>query len=89
MLLSRIIKNHVNSPIIFGGANCEGEMDGTLLKIAPWIDFVCSGEGDIAFLEFIKAFLRGEHHRQKINGLLTRKSNFLDTALTSPVIEYG
>ena len=86
LLLAKTIKSEVNVPIIFGGANCEGEMGATILEVAPWVDFVCSGEGDIAFIEFVKAFLRGRHHDHKINGIITRKSNPLDVALTNPVM---
>ncbi len=32
--------------IVFGGANCEGEMGLQLLASFPWIDYVASGEAD-------------------------------------------
>jgi len=86
--LAKLIKEQSNVPIIFGGANCEGEMGSALLKCAPWVDYICSGEGDIAFVEFIKSFLRDNlNPRQKINGIITRDSNDFDVALTSPVME--
>ena len=72
-------------PIIFGGANCEGEMGSGLLEIASCVDYVCSGEGDIAFIEFLKYFMKGEPI-PKINGIITRKSNFFEAALTSPIM---
>lgn len=74
----------MNIPIIFGGANCEGQMGATLLKSVPYIDFVCSGEGDLAFIEFVKLFLEGNIN--KINGIITRQSNAFEAALTSPVL---
>ena len=40
-----------NSTIVFGGANCEGEMGVQLRQSFPWIDFVCTGEGDEVFPE--------------------------------------
>jgi radical SAM superfamily enzyme YgiQ (UPF0313 family) len=71
-------------PIIFGGANCEGEMGITLLKSVPSIDYVCSGEGDTAFVSFVKSFLEGKANR--INGIITRESSAFEAALTSPVM---
>jgi ribosomal peptide maturation radical SAM protein 1 len=85
LALARRIKEEADIPIIFGGANCEGEMGSSLLKCAPWIDFVCSGEGDIAFIEFVKSFLSGQTY-SKINGILTRESTPIDIALTNPVM---
>jgi ribosomal peptide maturation radical SAM protein 1 len=84
--LSKVIKRQTDIPIIFGGANCEGEMGATLLKSVPWIDFVCSGEGDIAFIEFLQMFLNGGA-KKKINGIITRDSNTFDAALTTPVTD--
>jgi ribosomal peptide maturation radical SAM protein 1 len=85
--LAKTIKNKANIPIIFGGANCEGEMGASLLKIAPWVDFVCSGEGNISFIEFVKTFISNGHTVRKINGILTHESKMLDIALTSPVMD--
>jgi ribosomal peptide maturation radical SAM protein 1 len=46
--------------IVFGGANCEGEMGVQMARSFPWIDYVCTGEGDAAFPEFLGRLLRGE-----------------------------
>jgi ribosomal peptide maturation radical SAM protein 1 len=87
LALAKLIKEEqADIPIIFGGANCEGEMGAALLKCAPWVDFVCSGEGDIAFVEFIKSFIKGNPPNQKINGIITRQSSIFDIALTNPVM---
>src|SRR6478672_8438686 len=85
LALAKTIKESKSIPIIFGGANCEGEMGYSLLECAPWIDFICSGEGDIAFVEFVKSVLEGDYHF-KINGIITRKSSLFDIALTNPVM---
>jgi ribosomal peptide maturation radical SAM protein 1 len=45
--------------IVFGGANCEGEMGVQMARSFPWIDYVCTGEGDAAFPEFLGHILRG------------------------------
>jgi ribosomal peptide maturation radical SAM protein 1 len=82
--LAKKIKQEKNVPIIFGGANCEGEMGAALLKAAPWIDFICSGEGDIALAEFVKSYI--DKSNKKIHGIITRQSSALDISLTNPVM---
>jgi len=66
--------------IVFGGANCEGEMGAATLRNFPFIDAVCSGEGDIAFPEFVAQVLAGE--TRSITGLLTRPRIAEDTAFS-------
>lgn len=72
-------------PIIFGGANCEGEMGSGLLDCSPHIDFICSGEGDIAFIRFVESFIL-RHRIEKIPGIITRDSSDLEISFTNPVI---
>ncbi|HEV7474349.1 MAG TPA: RiPP maturation radical SAM C-methyltransferase [Pyrinomonadaceae bacterium] len=45
--------------IVFGGANCEGEMGLQLLQSFPWIDYVCCGESDISFPKLLDSVFRG------------------------------
>lgn len=45
--------------IVFGGANCEGEMGLQLLQSFPWIDYVCCGEADISFPKLLDHVFRG------------------------------
>lgn len=71
-------------PIIFGGANCEGEMGSGLLNCCPWIDFICSGEGDIAFVRFVESLILN-HRLEKIPGIMTRDSSDLEVSFTNPV----
>jgi ribosomal peptide maturation radical SAM protein 1 len=85
LLLASAIKSITNVPVIFGGANCEGEMGWELLNSVNCVDFVCSGEGDIAFIEFMKSLLRSESN-QKINGIISRESNAFDASITNPVM---
>jgi ribosomal peptide maturation radical SAM protein 1 len=86
LLLAKEIKEKIRNPIILGGANCEGQMGFTLLKHAPWIDFICSGEGDIAFIQFVKHLLKNELN-SNINGILSRQSDPLHISLTNPVMD--
>jgi ribosomal peptide maturation radical SAM protein 1 len=61
--------------IIFGGANCEGEMGLTLHQAFPWVDFVCRGEGENVILELVK-FLEGKGKGiTTIQGLIWREEN--------------
>src|SRR5262249_23474657 len=47
LAVAKRLKQMVDPPIVvFGGANCEGEMGLQLLTSFPWIDYVCTREGD-------------------------------------------
>lgn len=60
LALARRIKAAPNPPlIVFGGANCEGEMGVQMLESFPWIDYVCSGESDRSFVSLLDHLLRG------------------------------
>jgi ribosomal peptide maturation radical SAM protein 1 len=45
--------------IIFGGANCRGEMGLELHRQFPFIDFVCRGESDSLFPTLVERLLAG------------------------------
>jgi ribosomal peptide maturation radical SAM protein 1 len=57
--------------IALGGANCEGEMGVTMHRLFPFIDVVCSGEGDRAFIRFTTAAASGSIPTG-INGIIQR-----------------
>lgn len=60
LAVAKVIKSQPNPPIvIIGGANCEGEMGHQLVQSIPWLDFVCTGEGDHVFPEFVQNILKG------------------------------
>ena len=44
---------------MFGGGNCEGEMGRELHRSFPWIDYVCSGEGEYSFPQLVQAIAAG------------------------------
>jgi ribosomal peptide maturation radical SAM protein 1 len=46
--------------IVFGGANCQGEMGIELHRRYGFIDAVCLGEGDLIFPELVRRHLAGE-----------------------------
>jgi ribosomal peptide maturation radical SAM protein 1 len=61
-IASRVKEISPQTCIVFGGANCEGEMGRTLLSTFPQIDYVFSGESDQTFPVFADAFLRDPHN---------------------------
>jgi ribosomal peptide maturation radical SAM protein 1 len=70
LAVAKRVKDMPDPPLIaFGGANCEGEMGLQLLRSFPWIDYVCTREGDVAFPSFIKGLL-GENSAELPSGIL-------------------
>ena len=43
---------------VMGGANCEGMMGITIHQAFPWVDFVCSGEGEEIFPTLCQILLK-------------------------------
>ena len=50
----RIRELHPGATLIFGGANCTGPMGQQFLRSFPFIDYVCSGDADVCFPEFLR-----------------------------------
>lgn len=44
---------------IIGGCECEGEIAGEIVKNFKFIDYACSGEGDVVLVELCKNILKG------------------------------
>ena len=57
----------------FGGANCEGEMGDVLFEAFPFIDAVCTGEGDLVFPELV-AMVLGEAPARPLSGMRQRET---------------
>ena len=58
--VARRLKQLPDPPVIvFGGANCEGEMGEQLLASFECIDYVCRGEADLTFPVLLDHLLRG------------------------------
>src|SRR5215471_13339086 len=70
-LARRIKQSHPDILIVFGGANCEGEMGIELHRRYSFVDIVCSGEGDRAFPALVRRFLDGESY-VGLPGLIVR-----------------
>jgi ribosomal peptide maturation radical SAM protein 1 len=61
------IRRHAGSvTTIIGGANCEGEMAEGIRAIAPFIDYVFSGESEHTFTELLRELARGEPPEERI-----------------------
>ena len=61
LAVARRLKAMADPPVVvFGGANCEGEMGAQLAASFPEIDLVCSGESDVSFVALLRRLLRGE-----------------------------
>lgn len=71
-LANSVKANHPDITIIFGGANCEGEMGLELHRQFPFIDFVCSGESDELFIQLIQR-LDSDLMVEDLQGLIYRK----------------
>jgi ribosomal peptide maturation radical SAM protein 1 len=58
-LAARIKARFPDNIVVFGGANCEGVMGLELHRRFPFVDYVCSGEGDDSFPELVKRIAAG------------------------------
>ena len=59
LAVARRLKQSPDGPlVILGGPACFGEMGLQMLRSFPWIDYVCTGEGDEVFPVFMKRLLR-------------------------------
>jgi magnesium-protoporphyrin IX monomethyl ester (oxidative) cyclase len=57
-LLRRIRELAPEVMTVMGGANCEGAMGLATHQAFPWVDFVCSGEGDEIFAQLCGKLLK-------------------------------
>src|SRR6478672_7738943 len=73
-LARRIKEQHPHILIAFGGSNCEGEMGIELHRRFPFIDLVCSGEGDLNFPDFVERVAAGESPASiRLDGIISRR----------------
>lgn len=72
LTLAKMVKaEHPDIITIFGGANCETEMGLAIHRQFRFIDYVCSGEGDIAFPKLVEGLLSG-NREMDIDGIIRR-----------------
>ncbi len=82
-LAQRIKSARPQITIVFGGANVEAVMGRELVDQFLFVDYVVSGEGDVAFPELVAAI--GDNRNVHIPGVLRRGS--LPAALTAPRVD--
>lgn len=85
--LARLIKEKYPKTLIaFGGANCEGKMGVALHRLFPFVDIVCSGEGDRSFIELVTT-LAANQRPLVVDGIIHRLNEevALPSALSSPI----
>jgi ribosomal peptide maturation radical SAM protein 1 len=59
-LARRLKERYPHLAIVFGGANCEGEMGMALHRLFAFVDYVCLGEGDLTFPLLARRILEGQ-----------------------------
>ena len=94
LAIAQQLKKTPNPPIVvFGGANCEGEMGLQLIRSFPWIDYIATGEADISFPRLI-AKLVNHTAEGPVPGILGREDELSDPERVSemdalPVPDYS
>ena len=72
-LARRVKERSPESVVVFGGANCEGEMGLALHRSFPFVDLVCAGEADLTFPRLLTA-LRDGGDPAEIPGVVARRA---------------
>jgi ribosomal peptide maturation radical SAM protein 1 len=72
-LAKRVKQKLPQTSIVFGGGNTEGSMGIEMIRQFPFIDAVCSGEGDIVFPEVVTRILQ-KCSINDIRGIYTRNN---------------
>jgi radical SAM superfamily enzyme YgiQ (UPF0313 family) len=85
--LAKLVKQaHPHVLVAFGGANCEGKMGVAMHRLFPFIDLVCSGEGDRSFVNYAVALAAGAAPAEA-DGIIRRSAGktCVPSSLTNPV----
>jgi ribosomal peptide maturation radical SAM protein 1 len=69
-----------NTPIVFGGANCDGDMGAGLLDAFPEVDFALSGEAEHSIIMLADHIRTGTPDRSDIVGLSWRENGVVRTS---------
>ncbi len=65
-LLSGLKKESPRTVTLMGGSNCKNEMAEGIASLSPAVDYVFSGEGETAFLDFLKGYSSGRLPPQRV-----------------------
>jgi ribosomal peptide maturation radical SAM protein 1 len=75
LAVARRLKELPDPPVIvFGGANCEGQMGLQMVRSFSWVDYACTGEGDRAFPELLQHLFR-DGAMLPVGGIVTRNED--------------
>lgn len=75
LVLAKQLKRHDNDlKVVFGGANCQGEMGAALFRRFPFIDAVVRGESEGVFPELIQNWQSG-NSPSELPGICLRDSD--------------
>lgn len=85
-LAERIKRCDPEKIIVFGGANCDGDMGLELHRHFPCIDFVCTGEAEFSFPALVKKIFDGKSPRA-IPGIIRRVKNVSVMDVSSSINE--
>jgi ribosomal peptide maturation radical SAM protein 1 len=87
LALARLLKRRFpDVPIVFGGANFDGDMGPEYVRTMPWIDFAVVGEGDKVFPELVNRLAHGSDPAG-IPGLCYRKADgSVSTSEPAPLV---
>lgn len=77
-LAKRIKERWPEKFVILGGANAEAEMGQGLLEAFPFLDAVCSGEGDNSFVQFMEGMVKTRDPRQCQTQGITMQPQYSD-----------
>ncbi len=80
-LARRIKIKYPDIKVVFGGANCEGDMGLELHRQFKFIDYVCSGEGDVSFPQLVRKILNPELSGDEVPGIIYREKNSSESVL--------
>ncbi len=85
-LARRLKERYPHLVIVFGGANCDGDMGPAMHRVFPFVDYVCVGEGDLNFPVLVKNVLEGLPVGD-IPGIVRREDNqsVLPSRINAPV----
>lgn len=85
-LLRRVKARDPAIHTVMGGGNCEGPMGAAIHELFPFVDYVCSGEGDRVFPSLVRKLLAGASP-VRLPGILARgEPNLLGDLVRAPLV---
>ncbi len=86
-LARRLKERYPHLVVVLGGANCEGEMGLAIHRLFPFVDYVCSGEGDLVFPRLARHVLEGQTPGE-LPGIISRAAGrTVGSAASVPVMD--